>query len=83
MSSYYPRSGAAGGAPGFSKVFDKISRDIYVDRIGSGLVDNIVGWAVLKRNCQKTLIFLSVPMPGSLSGALSLVLPRSTISKKD
>lgn len=41
----------------FSKVFDKISCDIYVDGIGSGLVDNIVRWVVLKWNYRKQWFF--------------------------
>lgn len=41
----------------FSKVFDKVSCDIYVDGIGSGLVDNIVRWVALKWNYQKNTGF--------------------------
>lgn len=47
----------------FNKVFDKVSCDIYVDGIGSCLVDNIVRWVALKWNYQKTLVFLSAPIP--------------------
>lgn len=66
----------------FSKVFNKISHDIYVDKIGSESDDNIVRWVVFKQNSQKTLVFPSMPFPGALSGALSLVLFSSTIFDK-
>lgn len=62
----------------------EISHDIYADKIGSGLADNIVGWFVLKWNYPKTPIFFyQCQFQCHWEGALSLLLPSSTILKKD
>lgn len=39
------------------KVFNKISHDLYVDKIGSRLDDNIARWVVFKQNSPKNVDF--------------------------